>query len=284
MRSIVRARAGRSQPSQHDIRLPYSRNLRIVLHHTGTLLRCAAAFRVHQVLLVGYANFNWQGSFGSHLHVDILVFPTWEVAVDYLRRGGKVTTVGNDGEQPRETSIVGIVGSIAGGDEVYSSRGLRLCQDECSPNYVKVIKTQSDSVSHNELGTTMPVHSRHFSGDVCFLMSKDKQGMPVSQATICHSFIHAPHSKFVPCDDGASLVDSATTLSIVLHHYTAWAGYDERSFSQSQKFDKEGKPSMRRRLCRVYQDPNEDLEDDGEPDEHMAIPNIFENSCTISDY
>ena len=204
--------------------------------------------------------------------------------MDYLRRGGKETTVGNSGGESRETSIVGIVGSIAGGDEVYSSRGLRLWQDECNPDYVELMKTQSDSVPHIELGTSMPVHSRNFSGDVCFLMSKDKRGMPVSQAKICHSFIHVPHAKFEPSDDGSSLLDSATTLSIVLHHFTAWSGYDERSFSQSQqKFDKEGKPSMRRRLCRVYQDPNEDTEDD-EPDKDITIPNIFDNPCKVMDY
>ena len=202
--------------------------------------------------------------------------------MDYLRRGGKEASDGNSERRPRETSIVGIVGSIAGGDEVYSPRGLRLWQDECNPDFVEVIKTQGDSVSHIDLGKTMPVHSRQFSGDVCFLMSKDKRGMPVSQANMCHSFIHVPHGNYEPCDD--SLLDHATTLSIVLHHYTAWCGYEERSFSQSQKFDKEGKPSMRRRLCEVYQDPNEDLEGDGEPDEDITIPGIFDNSCKISDY
>ena len=56
--------------------------------HLGTLLRCAAAFQVHQVLLVGYDKFNCQGSFGSHLFLDIVVFPTWDSVHDYLMCGG----------------------------------------------------------------------------------------------------------------------------------------------------------------------------------------------------
>ena len=57
-------------------------------NHLGTLLRCAAAFQCHQVLLVGYDKFNWQGSFGSHIFLDIVVFPTWDSVHEYLMRGG----------------------------------------------------------------------------------------------------------------------------------------------------------------------------------------------------
>jgi hypothetical protein len=135
---------------------------------------------------------------------------------------------------------------------------------------------------------SLPIHARPFSTNVCFLVSKDRRGLPISHARLCDGFVHVPHLNIFDrgiCDDDwngtllsrkqaineeisttetstsslqsmpltkqqpsiaqPSLLDTATTLSIALHHYTAWAGYKERTFSENQKFVKDVRP------CRV---------------------------------
>mmetsp|Transcript_10328 Transcript_10328/g.21848 ORF Transcript_10328/g.21848 Transcript_10328/m.21848 type:complete len:384 (-) Transcript_10328:61-1212(-) len=292
--------------------------------HLGTLLRCAAAFQVHQVLLVGYDKFNCQGSFGSHLFLDIVVFPSWDSVHDYLRRGGDDDDDdgGNDAsndcdsecnanegkhhdadEQEQQNlntdgmpvkverkrakhevkslssakapiTTIGILGAYGGGEEIFSPDGMAVYQD-LDNQYVSLAPPQENAPSLPHC--SFPISSRPFSNNVCFLLSKDKRGLPSSQAKMCTGFVHAPHLNFdddepapqIPESNDAisktpkqalpkstiaptpsNLLDTATTLSIVLHHFTAWARYSERTFAENQKFVKDIKPNARRRLCR----------------------------------
>ena len=269
-------------------------------NHIGTLLRCAAAFQCHQVLLVGYDKFNWQGSFGSHLFLDIVVFPTWDSVHEYLMRGGdddddcandassndttkSTNGISSNNNEPRKPiTIMGILGAYGGGDEIFSADGLPVYTNENS--YASIVPPRDNASSNfdRKQCTTakcsqhhsFPIDKRPFSSDsTCFILSKDRNGLPTSQAQMCSGFVHVPHLSFdsneVPatCMESttatqpnasasaitqSNLMDTATTLSIVLHHYTAWAGYKERTFEENQKFTKDVKPNARRRLCRVY--------------------------------
>jgi len=246
--------------------------------HLGTLLRCAAAFNCHQVLLVGYDKFNCQGSFGSHLYLDIVVFPTWDSVYEYLRNGGgeneSENTVAVDStddsiqstnEQNKTTNsqqndnnpvtILGILGAYGGGDEIFSHNGVQVYDDDDS--YASIVppsspnKKQDTCIQHRSL----PIDKRAFTADrdTCFILSRYKNEFLASQARICNGFLHVPHLSLEETISKSNLMDTATILSIVLHHYTAFAEYEERTFAENQKFVKEMKTtSMRRRLCRVY--------------------------------
>ena len=185
----------------------------------------------------------------------------------------------------RPITIIGILGAYGGGEEIFSSNGAEVYIDKDS--YVSLVPPNvADSLNLDHVDRasaaaaescipsySVPISARPFpSEDVCFLLSKDKRGLPLSQARLCSSFIHVPHLSFdndpsptmqqhplqsIPETNGtqitnSTLLDTATTLSIVLHHYTAWAGYEERSFAENQKFVKDVKPNARRRLCRIF--------------------------------
>ena len=327
--------------------------------HLGTLLRCAAAFRAHKVLLVGYDKFNCQGSFGSHLFLDILVFPSWDGVVEYLRNGGgddddddddgahrgidddhdddgargndDTNQRGGQGEKcemsrPRRRNdpidIVGILGAYGGDGDgaLYSPNGMAVYEGQDS--FVSPISPEGAGKEDDtsDVKTTRmlphrsyPIHTRPFSSDVCFLLSRDIRGMPIPQARLCAGFVHVPHLSYDDDDaalsidrppsprDSASrklqtnndasiatttritqsnLLDTATTLSIVLHHYTAWAGYAERTFNENSKFVKDAKPNARRRLCRVIGGYDKGRDRDGDDGEDaMDSMTLWNETC-----
>jgi len=275
--------------------------------HLGTLLRCAAAFRAHQVLIVGHDKFNAQGSFGSHLYLDIVAFPSWECVVDYLKRGANddgahhdiITDAASaahqtstiDSSEDNRIPIVGISGAYGGDKCIFSSDGVAVYED-ADTGYATL--SPRDAISSEEKKQkelphkSYPIHTRPFSSDVCFLLSKDKRGLPVSHARICDSYVHVPQICFdaddsdtdaqlntlekIPRIIQSTLLETATIYSIVLHHFSAWANYNERNFAENQKFIKDTKSNMRRRLCRRYgenittkaKDANNDLQTEGE--------------------
>lgn len=193
-------------------------------NNLGPLLRCAAAFGISTVVAIGYDKCSTEGSHGAAKHIQIIAFPTAKQAATYLKRPISEGGCGC-------TSIVGILGCVAddSGEKIFS-----VCSDVESG----LAKASED---HRETTTqrSVPVHTRPFlEGNCCFAVSKDWSGLPVALAEQCDSFIHVPH-KTIRREDGASsfrLLDAPSTVSIVLHHYTAWAQYDERGF-QGQKFD-----------------------------------------------
>ncbi|KAF5839598.1 Alpha/beta knot methyltransferase [Dunaliella salina] len=57
-------------------------------HNVGTITRCATAFGVKQVCLVGSNQFNTFGAHGSDAHVHFRHFPTLEGCVQQLKKEG----------------------------------------------------------------------------------------------------------------------------------------------------------------------------------------------------
>ena len=275
--------------------------------HLGTLLRCAAAFRAHQVLIVGHDKFNAQGSFGSHLYLDIVAFPSWECVADYLKHGANEDKAHHDNNtdaasathQTHTTNfstdnripIVGISGAYGGDESVFSSDGVAVYEDaDTGFATLSARDANSEEKKQEELPhKSYPIHARPFSSDVCFLLSKDKRGLPISHARICDSFVHVPQICFdtdesdaqlntqegIPRIMQSTLLEIATVYSIVLHHFTAWANYDERSFAENQKFIKDDKSDMRRRLCRRYGDnlstSKKKVEDDSQENDGLIL-------------
>lgn len=293
-----------SEVQPHQAHSPNSANKKFFLlidnpsksNHLGTLLRCAAAFQCHQVLLVGYDKFNCQGSFGSHLFLDIVAFHCWDAVMDYLRSGacldkrkeeGDDSKIGMDESECKRdvpqskqgVSIIGILGACGGGEEVFWQEGVKVYGQPTG--YVSLKPTVNDTVESQQptvsclSNKSYPIHTRPFSKHVCFIVSKDKHGLPISQARLCDGFVHVPHldifginpskeptaikdisTKEIDTSSQStlqqsvpqSLLDTATTLSITLHHYTAWAGYTERQFEDNQKFVQDTRPTRVRYL------------------------------------
>lgn len=105
-------------------------------------------------------------------------------------------------------------------EEVLSSR-LQFCHTE--------------DTNDETMKRSFPVDDFEFKpGNVCFAISKMRQGLPVSLSKLCDSFVHIPHSNI--CAGVEPLLDSPSCLTILLHVYTNWAGYTEHTF-QGHKFD-----------------------------------------------
>jgi hypothetical protein len=89
---------------------------------------------------------------------------------------------------------------------------------------------------------SFPIHVHPFvEGNCCFVISKNWKGLPSSLANQCNFFVHIPHAEIsVEGTLGGRLLDPPSCLSIALHHFTAWAKYDERDF-QGHKFEVGGR-------------------------------------------
>jgi hypothetical protein len=88
-----------------------------------------------------------------------------------------------------------------------------------------------------------PIHARPFvEGNCCFVISKNWKGLPSSLAHECDLFVHIPHAQPTSDEESASgrLLDAPSCLSIALHHFTAWAKYNQRDF-QGHKFEVGGR-------------------------------------------
>jgi len=174
----------------------------------GPILRCAAAFNVHRVIFIGYQKHSSKGSHGSSKYVTTISYPTYDKVRDaypYL-------------------SYVGIMGVCSGGYDISS-----LIEVE------EVISVKNQESSFMFPHHSQPITNRSFPlGDICFIFNyKHTRGLSKTQILYCDSFIHVPVVD-VKCD--IQLIDSPTCLSIVLHHYTAWAKYPTRSVIGNKYF------------------------------------------------
>jgi hypothetical protein len=143
----------------------------------------------------------------------MVAFPVGEQAIDYLR---------NDCQCQ---SIVGLLGPLPDG---YDERGYSVVLDEASGTMRCNDNTSSTAIR------SFPVDALEFAkGNICFVISKSRPGLPVRLAKFCDTFVHVPHSAVY--SDSDTLLDTASCLSILLHTYTSWANYDERTF-QGFKF------------------------------------------------
>ncbi len=257
-------------------------------NNLGPILRCATAFAVHQVVFVGYEKCSVKGSHGSSKYVNIKAFVNFEQAVKYLK------------EECGIVSIVGILGDVSLGSSMdtdddsdeYSAASVG---EDVENNVVKVtgdcqVNDGTDSIARYPMSN--PVHKRPFpsEGNVCFSISRRPSGIPIRQAQYCDAFIHvqtaAPSilpsiadskmggngTKFHSQNLIYGLLDSQTCLSITLHHFNAFAKYDERIF-EGQKFhvakkqvkgkmlfDEDAEEVRRRRLERKEQLRREAME------------------------
>lgn len=186
-------------------------------NNLGTILRCAAAFEVTQLVAVGCNKCSTHGSHGAAKHVSRMSFPGVEQAVSYLR-----------GECDCK-SLVGILGGMA---DAHDTSGYNVKEENDVFHIEPNDPTETPSAKRS-----YPVHTRPFvKGNCCFVVSKNPKGLPSSLASQCDFFIHIPHVS-VTIGHNLRLLDAPSCLSIALHHFTAWALYDERGF-QGHKYEK----------------------------------------------
>jgi len=216
-------------------------------NNLGPILRCAAAFAIQQVIFIGYDKCSVQGSHGSSKHVNIISFPTYKPAIEFLKCECNVV------------SIVGILGDVCdfkgSNDKV---NGQRIVEEDETLQIVKAgshrnqqdinIKMHQNDLNPSSYPSSFPIHKRKFPlhGNVCFSISKKSFGLPIHQAKYCDTFVHietsVPTPPIISTSASASsseninepiygLLDAQTCLSISLHHYNAFAGYQERQFN-----------------------------------------------------
>lgn len=225
-------------------------------NNLGPILRCGAAFCA-TFIFVGYQKCAYDGSHGAHKHVEILSFPTFQQAVDYIKKSCRVK------------SIVGILGDVTfrskgGYDDDNGSKRVRCDLDHGKNNVLRVSSspaqpwsndknngiinnnsTSDEEINHQEIyPCSEPIHTRPFAKNenICFLIHKKSSGLPAEQGAYCDAFVHistgAPILTSSTNDDDGTLyglLDCQTCLSICLHHFAAFAGYKERDFV-GQKF------------------------------------------------
>ena len=199
-------------------------------NNLGPILRCAAAFAVTQVVLVGYDKCNTEGSHGASKHVDRVAFPVWSQALAYLQSSE------NDGGCSCET-IMGLL--CVGAAGAYSEAGYPTTHNIEHDTLQVVLGPLESDTQSSALPMSYPVHTKTFSrhGNYCIVLSKSNKGLPMELAKLCHFFVHVPHVAIPPVENQqADLpLDVPSCLSIALHHWTQWAGYHERMF-QGHKF------------------------------------------------
>lgn len=187
-------------------------------NNLGSILRCASASGVHQILTVGYDKCAVQGAHGANRHVNIIAFPTAARAVDAL---------------PERSCIIGLLGALPNG---YNQDGYSVKVDVEKGLAIPDLDSRvSEDVS---LGYTYPIYAippfiSRFGRTMCLVISKDRLGLPSSLAEHCQVFCHVPCVNLA--EAGPPLLDAPSSLSIALHHLTERLGYDEATF-QGHKF------------------------------------------------
>lgn len=187
-------------------------------NNLGPILRCAAAFGIAQVVAVGFDKCSTEGSHGAAKHVAMVAFPIVEQAVSYLRHSQGCT------------SLIGLLGGVA---DAYDSDGYIV--HKVQERIQVAVQQPPETLSSKR---SFPIHVHPFvEGNCCFVISKNWNGLPSFLANQCDFFVHIPHAA-IPVEGtlGGRLLDTPSCLSIALHHFTAWAKYDERDF-QGHKFD-----------------------------------------------
>lgn len=241
-------------------------------NNLGPILRCAVAYQVYQIIFVGYEKCSTIGSHGSAQHINVIAFPTFEQAVQYVKC--------------HVSAIVGVLGDVG----LFEYDELQEVSEDVKRNIVKVKMNNHKTPDQKLIKSyppSFPIHKRPFSttqreteetdmnDNICFSISKEWSGLPIDQAQYCDFFLHIPRmimtciekneEEDIAVDkqekeedivvdkqekkeekknslpeeqeyDDYGLLDPQTSLSITLHHYTAWAKYKERTIS-GQKFE-----------------------------------------------
>jgi len=146
----------------------------------------------------------------------MVAFPTVDQAITYMR------------DDCACTSLVGLLGGVA---DAYGCDGCDIVEEEDETHCVSLLVAKETSSTKR----SYPIHIRPFvKGNCCFVISKNPKGLPSSLACHCDFFVHISHVNVA--EDDSRLLDVPSCLSIALHHFTAWAKYDERVF-QGHKYE-----------------------------------------------
>uniref|UniRef100_A0A7S2KK48 Uncharacterized protein n=1 Tax=Leptocylindrus danicus TaxID=163516 RepID=A0A7S2KK48_9STRA len=196
-------------------------------NNLGPLLRCASAFLISHVVMIGYLKCNTEGAHGAHKHLLITSTTTWDHAIRDLRDC-----------YHEAIQVVGIIGSINSFQEVEFAGGSSKCADKTT------------------MYKSFPVHTKPFSNSAvayCFLLIDHKdENVSCSLLEQCDLLVHVPQlvHGFKACANHRdsslasspifggmnSLVETPARVSIVMHHFNAWIGRQERTF-HGNKFD-----------------------------------------------
>lgn len=240
----------------------------------GPLLRCCAAFGISQIFVVGYDKCSVQGSHGASKHVELVAFPTHASAQAFLNDLGfellgllQGVTITNKTSWNDSLPVV-----------VNTSRHTHQQEQEDPPN-VHAAAEQANAYGSGDAElpckVSFPLHSRPFSQRTCLVVGKRATGLPLSLAKYCHKFVHIPHQGLDPSesdmednvnDDEESFSNSYTAwltveacVSIVLHEFAMWAGYDKASSTyQGQKYHVQRKIKGRDTLANNNDDDTDD--------------------------
>mmetsp|Transcript_54122 Transcript_54122/g.131346 ORF Transcript_54122/g.131346 Transcript_54122/m.131346 type:complete len:446 (+) Transcript_54122:64-1401(+) len=210
------------QPDDDDVTILFD-NSRGKKNCWGPLLRCAVAFGIRQVVVVGPTNrCNEKGSHGASKHVHIKAFPTVEAAVEFLSgysligllpynpsRNSKEVSNNpkpiihdDDDALPVEFDAVENVCYLQHQDQ----------QSEQQPSRATNIEGSSVSRNERRRSLSFPACSRSFGtkntrndndtgnerpgqnrGGTCFVVDRSTMGLPLKFANHCNGFIHIPH-------------------------------------------------------------------------------------------
>mmetsp|Transcript_33670 Transcript_33670/g.38992 ORF Transcript_33670/g.38992 Transcript_33670/m.38992 type:complete len:351 (-) Transcript_33670:202-1254(-) len=185
----------------------------------GPLIRCCVAHDVQQLVFIGYPQCSIHGSHGSHKHIDITSYPTFDKGLQYLRTECGVS------------KLVGILDGIGCEDEeAYNQLTVHRHERTQTVTLLRSMNQSSlnqpptftlDHEAGSRLGISFPVHnfnidlddkcssknvnntgaaSKHKpdnNNNICFLVSAETtqlSQMPIHQAMFCDTFVHVPIS------------------------------------------------------------------------------------------
>jgi hypothetical protein len=215
----------------------------------GSILRCATAFGVDTVYMVGFAQCAVQGSKGAHKHVHMVAFPTAQQALDSLGPCHVMGLLGClvDGYDPVcqgypvEPTADDARTTISKGSVTADTTSIRQTRDVTPQRNDFIVERRSYAVHHVPLilEAVGPCNT------LVLALSKHRDSLSSQLATHCSCFVH------VPCDaidtnngkKPSSLLDQPVCLSIVLHHVTNALHWSEHDF-EGHKFQVNTKSPM----------------------------------------
>lgn len=228
----------------------------------GPLLRCCAAFGISQIFVVGFDKCSVQGSHGASKHVELIAFHDHQSAIDALKENHFV--------------VMGLLQGVSG---AYNSEGYKVKKETNKEKketiaYINVPLSNDDedededdhpSNTDQHLPRSFPVGDRPFSKRTCLVVGKKTKGLLWSLAKHCDKFIHIPHCG--PMDGSWLTIEAG--VSIVLHEFAGWAGYNDDNNYKGQKYhvqkkekgsDSNDRHEQRKRRREEQEEESQDME------------------------
>lgn len=243
-------------------------------NNLGPVLRCAAAYGMSTILAIGYSQCSVDGSHGASKHVTIVPFPTVQQAVDSIH------------QDRSQVSVMGVLGSAPKNRNNHQSSPVPV-QEDTEARLFRLVLDESGTAEQTLVGRqqSWPVGARQFEKSKihCFAICKSKHGLSTSLASHCDRYVHIPHRTLGGNHYALHpLLDLPACMSIVLHHYTEWAGYDERNF-KGHKFElqcvKQGDLDQREERRNQRNEEKRKQAEEMESGESHALATQLFNSC-----